>query len=121
MRTRRAIPSGTWCYVALLCAGMNIAAQSPNADQSSPKLIPRTKAEREAQYVKHHRILLNVQVTDSSGHAVTGLDAHDFTLQIGHRPEAIATFQPIQDGGATAHAHAFFVVDMLNSSAHDLG
>jgi VWFA-related protein len=64
--------------------------------------------------------LLNVQVTDPSGHPVTGLDAQDFTLQINHQPEAITSFQAVRDGGAAAHAHAFFLIDMLNNSARDL-
>lgn len=49
-----------------------------------------------------------------------GLDAPDFTLKINHEPEKIAFFRAVQDGGATAHAHGFFVVDMLNNSARDL-
>src|SRR3569833_634573 len=72
-----------WCCLVLLCAAIHGAAQITPADGSaSPKLIPRTKAERDAQYAFHHRVLLNVQVTDPSGHAVTGLKASDFTLQI---------------------------------------
>ena len=73
--------------------------------------------EREAQYAFHHRILLNVQVFDSSGHAVTGLNASDFTLQINNKPQVITSFKAIQDG---RHAHAFFLIDMLNNSARDL-
>ena len=65
-----------WSCLVLLCAAVHGAAQITPADGSpSPKLIPRTKSERDAQYAFHHRILLNVQVTDSSGHAVTGLNA----------------------------------------------
>jgi len=64
--------------------------------------------------------LLNVQVTDSSGHAVTGLRAQDFTLLINQQPVPITSLRAIQDGGATAHTRAFFVIDMLNNSAHDL-
>jgi VWFA-related protein len=110
-----------WCCVALLCAAINASAQSaPGGGTAGPRLIPRTSAEREAQYTARHRILLNVQVTDQSGHAVTGLDAQDFTLRINHQPETITSFQEIQDGGATAHARAFLVIDMLNNSAHDL-
>jgi VWFA-related protein len=112
---------GRWYCLALLCAVIHAPAQSvPGDGTASPKLIPRTKAQREAQYAANHRILLNVQVTDPSGHAVTGLDAQDFTLQINHQLEAITSFQAVKDGGATAHAHAFFVIDMLNNSTHDL-
>lgn len=110
------------CFcVALLCAAIGASAQSVPVDGTAgPQLIPRTKPEREAQYAAHHRILLNVQVTDPSGHAVTGLDAQDFTLRINHQAETITSFQAIRDGGATAHARAFFVIDMLNNSARDL-
>ena len=110
-----------WSCLVLLCAAVHGAAQITPADGSpSPKLIPRTKAERDAQYAFHHRILLNVQVTDSSGHAVTGLNASNFTLQISNKPQPITSFQAIEDGGTTAHAHAFFLIDMLNNSARDL-
>ena len=112
---------GRWCCLALLCVEISASAQSvPGDGTAGPKLIPRTKAEREAQYASHHRILLNVQVTDPSGHAVTGLGPQDFTLQIDHQPETIASFQAVQDGGATSHAHAFFVIDTLNNSTRDL-
>jgi VWFA-related protein len=112
---------GRWFCLALLCAATSASAQSvPGDGPAAPKLIPRTKAEREAQYAAHQRILLNVQVTDPSGHIVAGLDAQDFTLQINHKLETITSFQAIKDGGATAHAHAFLVIDMLNNSARDL-
>ena len=64
--------------------------------------------------------MLNVQVTDSSGHAVTGLRAQDFSLEINQQPLAITSFRVVQDGGALAQARAFFVIDMLNNSARDL-
>ena len=110
-----------WCCLALLCAAIGASAQSvPGDGTADPKLIPRTKAEREAQIAAHRRILLNVQVTDPSGHAVTGLDTRDFILRINHQPETITSFKAVQDGGATANAHAFFVIDKLNNSARDL-
>jgi VWFA-related protein len=84
-------------------------------------LIPRTKAEREERYASLHRVLLNLQVTDAAGHAVEGLAAQDFTLNINHRPQKITLFRAVQEGGATAKAHAFLVIDMLNNSARDLG
>jgi VWFA-related protein len=110
-----------WYCIALGLVAISAAAQSvPSGDTADPRLVPRTKAEREARYAQHRRILLNVQVTDASGHAVKGLDVQHFKLQINHQPQAIASFQAVQDGGSTAHAHAFFVVDMLNNSVHDL-
>ncbi len=41
-------------------------------------------------------------------------------MRINQQPQTIASFQEVRDGGSTAHAHAFFVVDMLNNSTHDL-
>ena len=105
----------------MLCAAINAWAQSvPPAGTPDPKLVPRTRATREAQYTAHHRILLNVQVSDMSGQPVTGLDDKDFTLRINHEKVPIASFQAVRDGGATAHARAFFVIDMLNNSSRDL-
>ena len=107
--------------VAILCATLIASGQAGSGGAATrPQLIPRTKAEREARYTAHHRILLNVQVTDSSGNGVTGLRAQDFTLRINQQPLTITSFRAVQDGGTTAHARAFFVVDMLNNSAHDL-
>jgi VWFA-related protein len=108
-------------WLVLLCAAYAACAQSVPGDGSAgPQLIPRTKAERETQYAAHHRILLNVQVTDALGHPVLGLHSQDFELHINHQPQKIASFQAVQHGGVTAHAHAFFVVDLLNNSARDL-
>ncbi len=120
-KTRGSMARAGWCTFALLSAAMHVSAQAVPADGTAgPKLIPRTTAQREAQYTAHHRILLNVQVTDPAGHAVAGLDAQDFTLRINHQPETITSFRAVQDGGGTAHAHAFFLVDMLNNSSRDL-
>lgn len=112
---------GRWLWLALVCIGIHVSAQSvPGGETPGPQLIPRSRAQRETQYAAHRRILLNVQATDASGHAVTGLDAHDFKLEINHEPQTIASFRAIQDGGATAHAHAFFLIDLLNNSSRDL-
>jgi hypothetical protein len=54
-------------------------AQSP--ESTSPiQLIPRTKEERERRYQAEHRIVLNLQVTDSSGKPVAGLKPEDLEL-----------------------------------------
>jgi VWFA-related protein len=108
------------CCLIFLLAAFSASAQSVPGDNKEPKLVPRTRTEREARYAQHRRILLNVQVTDASGQPIKGLEAQHFKLQINHQPQTIASFQAVQDGGSTAHAHAFFVVDMLNNSAHDL-
>lgn len=111
-----------WGCFALFWIAINAYAQiTPGDAGGSPKLIPRTKAERDAQYAFHHRILLNVQVTDRWGHPVKGLNAGDFALHVNSKSQAIQSFQAIQDGGTTAHARAFLVIDKLNNSARDLG
>jgi hypothetical protein len=100
----------------VLGTAIGLAAQTVPPDAApGPQLIPRTKSQREEQYAALHRTLLNLQVTDTSGHAVPGLTAQDFTLNIDHRPQKVTSFSAIQDG-ATAKAHAFLVLDMLNSS-----
>jgi VWFA-related protein len=108
-----------WCCLVLLCAAIGASAQSvPSDGTAGPKLIPRTKAERETRYAVHHRILLTVQVLDATGHVATGLDAKDFTLKINQEAQTIASFKSVADGAATAHA--FLVIDKLNNSARDL-
>lgn len=110
-----------WCSIVFLCATISALGQSvPGDPTAGPQLIPRTKAERETRYAAQHRILLNVQVTDSSSQALTGLDAQDFTLRVNQQPLTITSFRAVHDGGSTAHARAFFVIDMLNNSARDL-
>ena len=74
------MPRSCWMRVGLFFAPLLYAACSVDAvgwaqdpDSTSPKLIPRTKAEREHKYQVHHLITLIAQVTDSSGKPVTGV------------------------------------------------
>ncbi len=108
-----------WIGLWVLGTAIGLAAQAVPPDAApGPQLIPRSKSQREARYAALHRTLLNLQVTDASGHAVPGLTAQDFTLSIDHRPQKVTSFSAIQDG-ATAKAHAFLVIDMLNNSEPD--
>ena len=113
-----------WICLWIMGAATGLAGQAVTPDGAGtsrgPQLIPRTKAQREQRYANLHRILLNLQVTDASGHAVSGLTGQDFTLNIDHRPQKVASFRAIQDGGATAKAHAILLIDMLNDSEPDL-
>ena len=84
------LPNSTMLRVALilqllLCITVQ-AQDSPDAsqDQQQP---PATLS------VTTHEVLLDVVVTDSSGHAITGLKASDFTVFEDGKPQAIASLQ----------------------------
>lgn len=119
-----------WCWWlcwVLACLGMVCAAQQDPATQppTTPagdapiQLIPRTRQEREDRYNRLHRVLLNVQVTDSSGRPVRGLRQDDFSVFDNHQVQKVATFRAIEDG-ASAKAHVLLVIDTLNNTAREL-
>jgi VWFA-related protein len=95
-------------------------AQSP--ESTSPiQLIPRTKEERERRYQAEHRIVLNLQVTDSSGKPVAGLKPEDLELLDNQKPQMIATFREVNGQTSTADVHLFFVLDAINDGGAAIG
>jgi len=116
-----------WLCCLPACLGMVCAAQQTPAPQATPhpasdapiQLIPRTPQEREERYNRLHRVLLNVQVTDSSGRPVRGLRQEDFSILDNQHVQKIATFRAIEDGAA-ARAHVLLVIDTLNNTAREL-
>jgi VWFA-related protein len=107
---------------AVLCIASSCAAQQGQTGDSEPardshiQLIPRTKEQREERYLAQHRLVLNVQVTDSSGKPVPGLKAEDFSVLDEGQSQKIANFRAIDDG-ALARAHVLIVIDSLNNSS----
>ncbi|HMG87261.1 MAG TPA: VWA domain-containing protein [Terracidiphilus sp.] len=105
--------------VAVIQQAGSICAQSP--DSTSPKLIPRTKAEREHKYQAHHLIALVAQVTDSSGKPVTGLKADDFSLLDNRTPTRTTSFHEFEGPASTANVHVMLVLDAINDGGSSIG
>src|SRR5207248_4383336 len=107
-------------WAALTMSAMHAAAlQAPSTgpaapDERTPRLIPRTPAEREQRFVAQHRVSLNVRVADGSGKPVTELNQADFSVYDNDQPRKIVSFRPLGGpaGGAqiilvTVSAHHF--------------
>jgi len=101
-------------YVSVLVLTVS-AAFSQN-----PVLKTRTKEEREERLAATHRITLNVQVTDSSGNAVSDLHAADFKLYDNHQTRKIASFHAIYGQAFADATDILIVLDAVNSSEQTL-
>ncbi len=107
---------------AVLCIASFCAAQQGQTSDAEPardshiQLIPRTKEQREERYLAQHRLMLNGQVSDSSGKPVLGLKTEDFNLLDEGQSRRIANFRAIDDG-ALARAHVLILIDSLNNSS----
>ncbi len=111
-------------YATLLSAAQ-VAPPSPanpagGGSDQSPRLIPRSHLDRERTYQIQHRIILNVQVTDSSGKPATGWKAQDFTLVDDQKPRTNLIFKAVEGSPAAAPAHVILVLDAVNNSARDI-
>jgi len=123
MQSRR-VSIGVLGISLFLVAGIPLAvsakAQSP--DSTSPiRLIPRTKAEREQRYQAHHLITLIAQVTDSSGKAVRGLKADDFSLLDNQKPTRTASFHEFEGPASLTNLHVMLVLDAINDGGSSIG
>jgi VWFA-related protein len=91
------------------------AGQSSGAGSNpTPQLVPRTHAEREQRFLTEHRIILNVQVADAAGKAITGLQQGDFTLYDNDQPRTLAAFSMVH-GDSPAPPHVILVLDAVNN------
>jgi VWFA-related protein len=88
---------------------------------STPTLTPRSHDERERNYAAEHRIILNVEVTDTSGKQVTGLKEEDFTLLDNQIPRKLLSFKEKSDKMPSARTHVLLVLDGLNNNSRTLG
>jgi VWFA-related protein len=79
----------------------------------TPRLIPRTSAEREQRFLTQHRIILNVHVSDSAGKPHPELSQADFTVLDNAQARNLVTFRSIE--GAAGGAHVVLVLDALNN------
>jgi VWFA-related protein len=111
--------SAGFAWLALAFAAIKAPAfQAPSTppaspDEPTPRLIPRTPAEREQRFVDQHRVILNVRVADATGKPISELSQGDFTLYDNDQPRKLVSFRSV--GGATGGAHIIFVIDGVNN------
>ena len=79
-----------------------------------------SKEEREALRRLDHRVLLNVDITDPSGSAVSGLTEDDFILLDSEKPQTLRSFQPVTGDSSTGRAHIVLLIDFVNNSFSDV-
>jgi VWFA-related protein len=94
------------------------AGGSQNANPA--QLIPRSQEERDRRYQDDHRILLQVQVSNSAGEAETSLEQKDFTLFVDEKPQDITQFQSIQNVSGASPVSVILVLDGVNNSSDKL-
>ncbi len=120
------MPLLRWSGALLVCVGclcFPSGAQSPPADSAAnqtPRLIPRTPAEREQRFIAQHRIILNVQVADASGKPTTNLKQTDFILYDNNQPRNLVAFSPQNGPSANAPPHIILVLDAVNNFSRPL-
>ena len=122
---RRRWRGALWACVALAWAAPHgvsfqapTAAPAASADSHSPRLIPRTSAEREQRFITQHRIILNVHVSDVSGKPYRELNQADFIIYDNDRAQKLVSFRAVE--GSAAQAHVILVLDTVNSSSRQL-
>ncbi|MBS1806303.1 MAG: VWA domain-containing protein [Acidobacteria bacterium] len=105
---------------ARLGAGIIIAVAFSVSLSQNPVLKTRSKEEREERFSTTHRIVMNVQVTDAAGNALSDLRAEEFSLYDNHKPRRIVAFHPI-DGAALSDAtEVLILLDAVNTPASEL-
>ena len=118
------MPMQKWTAGLIICVALGLASQArpfqappaapaASADGHTPRLIPRTPAEREQRFVAQHRIILNVHVSDASGKPYPALNQADFTVYDNAQARNLVTFRSIE--GAAGGAHVILVLDALNN------
>jgi VWFA-related protein len=122
------MPRSCWMRVGLFfvpllyaACGVDAVGRAQDPGSTSPKLIPRTKAEREHKYRAHRLITLIAQVTDSSGKPVTGLKADDFSLLDNQTPAKTTSFHEFEGPASMANVHVMFVLDAINDGGSSIG
>ena len=96
-------------------------ARPANSDvhaENIPRLIPRTRAEREQRFVAQHRVILNVRVADASGAPQTGLTQSDFSLYDNDELRPLVSFRAVN--GNSGAAHIILVIDAVNNYTKQL-
>ena len=111
---------GVRFLASVVILALLVALDQPVAAQSQSsvdhlKLVPRTKEEREQNDRALRRIILNVQVTDTSGAVVRDLRTSDFAIFEDGVEQKMVQWR--MAGGSATSDHLLLVLDAWNSSA----
>ena len=96
------------------------ASRQSGAVAQLPALIPRSHDEREQNYKREHRIILNARVTDAQGRPIAGLTQQDFALIDGGKAREIASVREMNGASEAAPARVLLVLDIANSSSESI-
>jgi VWFA-related protein len=88
--------------------------------QTTAGLIKRTPESVEQTRRSERRVTLDVQVTDVSGKAVSGLGQQDLTLFDNGHPQTVTSFREIGGSDVPAPAEAILLLDTMNASFQDV-
>jgi VWFA-related protein len=105
--------------LVLLCLSTAFLAFSVGA-QTTGGLIKRTPEGAEQARRSELRLTLDVQVTDVSGKAVSGLGQQDLTVFDNGRPQTVTSFREIDGSGVPAPSEAILLLDTMNASPQDV-
>jgi VWFA-related protein len=101
-------------YLSIAFAASSIVAQTTGG------LIKRTPESVEQTRRSERRVTLDVQVTDASGKALSGLGQQDVTLLDNGQPRTVTSFREISGAGEPAPAEAILLLDTMNASFQDV-
>ena len=93
-------------HLVLIYLSTALVACSVKA-QTTGGLIKRTPESAEQTRRSEHRVTLDVQVTDASGNAVSGLGQQDLTLFDNGHPQTVTSFQEIGGSGVRRRLKRF--------------
>jgi VWFA-related protein len=88
--------------------------------QTTGGLIKRTPEGVEQTKRSERRVTLDVQVTDVSGKAVSGLGQQDLTLFDNGHPQTVTSFREIGGSSVPAPTEAILLLDTMNASPADV-
>ena len=105
----------------LVLIGLSTASIACSVQAQTPGgLIKRTPESAEQTRRSERRVTLDVQVTDVSGKAVSGLGQQDLTLFDNGHPQTVTSFREIGGSGVPAPTEAILLLDTMNASLADV-
>jgi VWFA-related protein len=106
-------------HLVLICFSTAFLA-FPVEAQTGGGLIKRTPEGAEQTKRSERRVTLDVQVTDASGKAVSGLGQQDLTVFDNGHPLTVTSFREIDGSALPAPTEAILLLDTMNASPEDV-
>ena len=101
-----------------------LAAASLLAQSSAPQAAIQATSQRDAYAppifnTTTRNVVLDLVVTDSKGHPVTGLTRNDFVIREDNTPQQTTTLEAVTSGaGAESAPHTILLIDEMNTRFH---